>query len=360
MSRITEELLSKLRVEEEVRANLISLRAELKRSEKERSVVLNSLREQGNVLVALLDHEDAKARKNAALILGELPCDEAEEALYEAYVKETQLFVRSSYLEALLKLGSEAYVPELTEQLKALDYVETYLSIISKSMRPFSILLVKEINLNDETPDYVDDGLRTLFIAGAETYEDEVAIKESCMAMVNSMVLKKVDQNEALKLQFTDVSGKNNWYFSNWKTHLGCTFSANMQLYFQMGGRLENAFDESKLQAIADDYMTSMYQSFMPAYAGANLAGNIDAVRATRDEFVRMAGDFGFISGETTYGSHNYSPRENQDLEAYVSAIISLGANGFAERYGASPLVMQKYKILADYIVEELGVNLDF
>lgn len=252
------------------------------------------------------------------------------------------------------------YLTEVEEQLKALDYVETYLSIISKSMRPFSILLVKEINLNDETPDYVDDGLRTLFIAGAENYEDEVAIKESCMAMVNSMVLKKVDQNEALKLQFTDVSGKNNWYFSNWKTHLGCTFSANMQLYFQMGGRLENAFDESKLQAIADDYMTSMYQSFMPAYAGANLAGNIDAVRATRDEFVRMAGNFGFISGETTYGSHNYSPRENQDLEAYVSAIISLGANGFAERYGASPLVMQKYKILADYIVEELGVNLDF
>ena len=37
MSRIAEELLSKLRAGEEVRANLISLRAELKKNEKERS-----------------------------------------------------------------------------------------------------------------------------------------------------------------------------------------------------------------------------------------------------------------------------------------------------------------------------------
>ncbi len=124
MSRITEELLSKLRAGEEVRANLISLRAELKKREKERSVVLNALREDENVLVALLQHEDAKARKNAALILGELPCEEAEEALYDAYTREEQLFVRSSYLESLLKLGSEAFVPELTEQLKALEAEE--------------------------------------------------------------------------------------------------------------------------------------------------------------------------------------------------------------------------------------------
>ena len=124
MSRRTEELLSKLRAGEEVRANLISLRAELKKNEKERSIVLATLRDEGNVLIDLLQHEDAKARKNAALILGELPCEEAEDPLYEAYVKEEQLFVRSSYLEALLKLGSEAYVPELTEQLKALEAEE--------------------------------------------------------------------------------------------------------------------------------------------------------------------------------------------------------------------------------------------
>ena len=87
MLRRTEELLSKLRAGEEVRANLISLRAELKKNEKERSVVLKALHAEGNVLIDLLQHEDAKARKNAALILGELPCEEAEEALYEAYVK---------------------------------------------------------------------------------------------------------------------------------------------------------------------------------------------------------------------------------------------------------------------------------
>ena len=72
MSRIAEELLSKLRAGEEVRANLISLRAELKKNEKERSIVLATLRDEGNVLIDLLQHEDAKARKNAALILGKV------------------------------------------------------------------------------------------------------------------------------------------------------------------------------------------------------------------------------------------------------------------------------------------------
>lgn len=250
------------------------------------------------------------------------------------------------------------YLTDVDEQMQALEYVETYLSLISKAMRPFSILLVKELESGDESYDYLE-GLRTLFIAGAEAYEDETAVKESCMKMVNTMVLKKVNQNEAIKLKFEDVSGKNNWYYKNWENNLDCVFSVNMKLYFQMGGRLENAFDENKLQAIANDYMTSMYQAYMPAYAGANLAGNIDAVRATRDEFVRMVGNFGFISGDPTY-SHIYSPKLDQDMEAFVTAIITLGANGFAERYGGSPLVMEKYDILAEYIVGDLGVNLDF
>lgn len=121
MSQTVKELLQSLLNESEVRATLSSLRAELKKDETERKSVHKTLQAQGNVLLSFLSHEDAKTRKNAALLLGELRFEEAEEALYEAYCRESTLFVRPAYLEALYRLGSEAFVPELREQLRVLE-----------------------------------------------------------------------------------------------------------------------------------------------------------------------------------------------------------------------------------------------
>lgn len=69
----------------------------------------------GRVLIDLLECEDAKTRKNVALLLGDLQLQGALETLKNAYVKEQTLFVKSAYLTALSKLD----ITELLDFFKA-------------------------------------------------------------------------------------------------------------------------------------------------------------------------------------------------------------------------------------------------
>lgn len=76
---------------------------------------LKALAGEGEAVIALLAHEDAKTRKNAALLLGDLKLQNALTALKEAYDTENTLFVKSAYLTALSKLD----VTELLEFFKS-------------------------------------------------------------------------------------------------------------------------------------------------------------------------------------------------------------------------------------------------
>lgn len=73
-----------------------------------------------SLFTGFLQNEDAKARKNAALLLGDVECQDAVDALWNAYVSEQTLFVKASYLQALAELDVEAKLPELKRHLKVL------------------------------------------------------------------------------------------------------------------------------------------------------------------------------------------------------------------------------------------------
>lgn len=109
----------------EARQNLSKLRAEIKqRFEREK---VEDLIEQDNYLklVALLDHEDAKTRKNAALFMGDMEMDSLfMEPVFRAYEREEQLFVRSSYLSALKNSAYERFLPEMKARLSDLQKME--------------------------------------------------------------------------------------------------------------------------------------------------------------------------------------------------------------------------------------------
>lgn len=85
---------------QDVRKNLIELRKTIK-DYNNRRAFLHELNEDYSVLYKLLEDEDAKVRKNIALIMGELGIPEFMDKLYEAYEKEEKLFVKSDYLTAL-------------------------------------------------------------------------------------------------------------------------------------------------------------------------------------------------------------------------------------------------------------------
>lgn len=109
-----------LKTAENPRKELISIKQELKEeaaAQKWRTMLQGKY----DIFLQFLEHEDAKVRKNAALILGALQAEEAAAPLYEAYQRETQRFVKSDYLTALSNLNYEIYVPELERRLKELE-----------------------------------------------------------------------------------------------------------------------------------------------------------------------------------------------------------------------------------------------
>lgn len=115
-----EQLYQNLKTAENPRKELIALKEKLK--EEDASKELQELL-QGDygVFLECLHHEDAKVRKNAALILGQLKENKNAKALYEAYKVEVQRFVRTGYLTALRELDYEEFLPKLKERQKELE-----------------------------------------------------------------------------------------------------------------------------------------------------------------------------------------------------------------------------------------------
>ena len=105
---------------QDVRANLIALKAELK-DEKNKRALAYKLEGNFSVFYTLLNDGDPKVRKNAALVLGEMETEDVLPFLFTAYDKEETLFVRPSYLEAMEKLDVSGYVDKLQEQLQWID-----------------------------------------------------------------------------------------------------------------------------------------------------------------------------------------------------------------------------------------------
>lgn len=105
-----------------IRENLSQLRGQIKDAEA-KTRLLNMVGD-GSLLMAFLEHEEPKVRKNAALLLGDLGLQEAAGSLFYAYEKETTLFVKSAYLTALGRMDASEYLEPLKERRDALVAAE--------------------------------------------------------------------------------------------------------------------------------------------------------------------------------------------------------------------------------------------
>lgn len=117
-----EELFSNLKKGNEIRENLSAIRSKIKDSHRlEEAMVFAG---DGSFLINLLKNEDAKVRKNVALLIGDLNIQPAVNVLLEAYQNEPTLFVKSSYLVALGKLGASSHVAFFKERMEYLQSME--------------------------------------------------------------------------------------------------------------------------------------------------------------------------------------------------------------------------------------------
>lgn len=101
-----------------IRENLSLIRKEVK--SKEAMDAFLALVGEGELLLELLKCEEPKVRKNVALLLGDLQMQQAASSLFDAYVNETTLFVKSSYLMALGRMDASEYLQAFKERKDAL------------------------------------------------------------------------------------------------------------------------------------------------------------------------------------------------------------------------------------------------
>ncbi len=132
------EILSDIREERKIRQNLSLLREILREKSKSGTkekgagsqAYKNQIREEWKERdwLSFFENEDAKVRKNAANLAGDLLLPEADEdwsgriggILWRAYLKEKTLFVRSIYLKALALTDCSPYMGEMEKRLDQL------------------------------------------------------------------------------------------------------------------------------------------------------------------------------------------------------------------------------------------------
>lgn len=131
----------------EVRQNLSQLRQAIK--ENDLKLELTHLIEENSShiesMIQLLNSEDAKTRKNVALLMGDLGIKEFCAPLYNAYSNENQMFVKSSYLQALQAFNYFPYISEFKNRLHELAEIaltSENKKHIEEEMRALSTLIV--------------------------------------------------------------------------------------------------------------------------------------------------------------------------------------------------------------------------
>lgn len=130
---------------QDVRQNLSRLRKEIKEGGGKAALLCHVVGKEDQ-LVRLLKHEDAKIRKNAALLMGDLGKPQYLKPLYQAYQSEEQLFVKSAYLSAIKNFDYRPYLDELKDRLESLTAVEPALENqkhIMEEIRELSSLIVR-------------------------------------------------------------------------------------------------------------------------------------------------------------------------------------------------------------------------
>lgn len=117
-----DELLGQIRDGKDLRATLQKIREAI----RDRAAFDEALMAvgDGGLLIPLLQNEDPKVRKNTAALLGDLGVAEAAEPLFLAYQAEQTLFIRSTLLAALGRIGAEDYLEPLQKQYEKLCAAE--------------------------------------------------------------------------------------------------------------------------------------------------------------------------------------------------------------------------------------------
>lgn len=174
MREVIEELLK----QENTRQNLSRLRSLIKEQEcKVQAYEL--LKEHDDLLISFLASEDAKTRKNAALLIGDLQISHLADDLFKAYESENTRFVKSSYLTAFLQLDIPQLVPKLVDKKKLLEQTEITeenRKHVDEELREINKILIKYNGIKRHTP--ILEGVRAELLLTTNKLHREIVRRQ--------------------------------------------------------------------------------------------------------------------------------------------------------------------------------------
>ena len=248
------------------------------------------------------------------------------------------------------------YLTSDSDRLKALHFVRQFLEQCSKRMRPFSIMVTGNVTTEPETTSLAEkkyiSGFRTLVFYNVTSLDDS-EITATASEVINDMVTQKVKADRDLCSQFEEVSSK--YYYQAWDDMGGCS---TMLAYKELNSNVSPNTLFYGEPYNAEEGNTAVHKlDLCDLLTSRNLVADRTEAERVRATMVQEIGNYGFIRGNKNTGSLSPTDAE-EDRNYFIQAILSLGDEGFQNRYGRCLLVMQKYNLLHDFITNQLGITL--
>lgn len=251
------------------------------------------------------------------------------------------------------------YITDPHEQMNALRYVKEYLKKVSKPMRPFCIMLADTLTVStrrgDEKPFY-RVGFRTLVLAKIKDVVNKDTIDYQVGTIIKNMIHDRVKGNLNLCARFAAVCSEKGWYGRSWETLGECSTIVKWQKK-SWTLSVNELYDEPPFQVYqGKDIVERLTESL---HGEAPYVDDREEALRIRKNMIAEMGQYGFLRGWKNTGTATPDDDE-EDRTYFVKAILHLGDKGFRRRYGSMSVIMEKYKILADFISQDLGVDLNY
>lgn len=251
------------------------------------------------------------------------------------------------------------YLTTPQEQLQALVFIRKYLTSAPKPLQPFSIMVadtLTRISKNKVEKPIYHVGFRTLVFAQIKDITQEDTIQMQINEVIRNMITDRVEANKSVCARFANVSSEKGWYGTSWKDLGNCPTIVKWQTKSWVLS--PNAlFNEPPYDTYdGEDLVALLLQGAPPVGAYVE---NLEEAHEIRQKYIQEMGAYGFIRGWKHTGVT--SPNDDkEDRSYYLQSLIHLGKKGVRARYGDLKLVMEKYNILANFITNELGYDLNY
>lgn len=166
-------ILEELQKQQNIRTGLSELR-QLAKDDTIREQLVSEVAKNEALFLSFLKNEDAKTRKNAALLFGDLNYQKAMEGLYEAYEKETTLFVRASYLQALAEIDATDKLESLKQCLDKLVKEEPLpenKKHVEEEIRALRKIIIRHEGITRHTADIIGKKVSVLLLTNRSQRE---------------------------------------------------------------------------------------------------------------------------------------------------------------------------------------------